>query len=589
MRLANCGEDAPRPLEVFRNLSRKLEKHVVINCRKQKMRCILGNGQACRRCHRAGLPCIFVPRANAASIAGLLPSDETDANFKNNVLQRLQVIEGLLGINAQDLAPEETPRVSEARSDAEFNGFDALWDALNILQESCVTMSVPPTVWHRDTVGHLWASFHDRMPGLHFMPRKQTFSSPQPLLLAAILYCSSTRGPPETAELSPHYFQVLTNAIARLLLPESAFGRPPNNECAVEEWAFQTVLGIVLAGLLNEASIRETGLWISVAYRLILEHCPAHVDETSREWRKLFSGVQIVDLEHASLHLSCPVIPIESPLPGLQTSHRDQLYRLSRMMHTGLTHFTGRGLPTIWSCFQNDQPLVSSLASSFTSVDAAVIRDWARQLDEWLEEFSRAVEGSQRNRDLVFRQYVLHRMVVLSIYHTARGCDLWSNNITPKEQHELLLSSRATIRLHLHDETIWSNWDLVMITWAALILIQGIEGNAGEPDGTRLTVYGMRIWLNFTDLDTIKVHLEKLQQMNDPKPLLHAKLIARLDGNLQRVNTPNPNTINQPDLISLDGDSSWNIFDQASLEQINFASWPYTEQPQTMHWNEAQA
>lgn len=450
------------------------------------MRCIPGNTQACRRCQRAGLPCIFVPRANAASIAGILTSDKVDANFKNDVLQRLQVIEGLLAINPQDSLPEDAPGSCEMMSDGMspvFNGFDALWDALNVLQESCVNMPIPSTVWHRNTVGNLWASFHDQMPGLHFMPRKQTFSSPQPLLLAAILYCSSTRGPPETAELSPFYFQVLTNAISRLLLPESIFGRPPNNECALEEWAFQTVLGIVLAGLLNEASIRETGLWISVAYRLILEHCPTHVDETSREWRKLFSGVQIVDLEHASLHLSCPVIPIQSPLPGLQTPNRDQLYRLSRMMHTGLTHFTGRGLPTIWSCFQHDQPLASSISSSFTSVDAAVIRDWARQLDEWLEEFSRAVEGSQRNRDLVFRQYVLHRMVVLSIYHTARGCDLWSNSITPKEQHELLLSARATIRLHLHDGTIWSNWDLVMITWAALILLQGIEGNAGEPDG----------------------------------------------------------------------------------------------------------
>ncbi|KAF2450418.1 hypothetical protein P171DRAFT_377462 [Karstenula rhodostoma CBS 690.94] len=566
------GASSPRGVLELEPKARK----ACVNCRKQKMRCILGNGQACRRCHRAGLPCIFVPRANAASIAGLLPSDKTDTNFKNDVLHRLQVIEGLLGIEAQDLVPEDAPRASEALSDdtpPEFSGFDALWEALNILQESCVNMSVPSTVWDRNTVGHLWASFHDRMPGLHFMPRKQTFSSPQPLLLAAILYCSSTRGPPDTAELSPYFFQVLTNAIARLLLPESAFGRPPDNGCAVEEWAFQTVLGIVLAGLLNEASIRETGLWISVAYRLILEHCPPNVDEMSREWRKLFSGVQIVDLEHASLHLSCPAIPMESPLPGLQTSHHDQLYRLSRMMHTGLIHFTGRGLPTIWSCFQHDQPLVSSPGSSFTSVDAAVIRDWARQLDDWLEEFSRVFGGSQRNRDLVFRQYVLHRMVVLSIYHTARGCDLWSNNVTPKEQHELLLSARATIRLHLHDETIWSNWDLVMITWAALILLQGIEGNAGEPD----------------DLDTIKVHLGKLQQMNDPKPLLHTKLIARLDGNLQRVNTPNPSTIPQPDLTSLNGDASWNIFDQASLEQINFASWPYTEQPGTMHWNGTQA
>lgn len=460
-----------------------------VNCRKQKMKCITGSGKVCRRCHRAGLPCVFVPRANAATITGLLPSNDTQSGFRDDVLRRLETIEGLLGIETQGILQEDVMHDTENAPNATppvFSGFAALWAALNVLQESCLTVSVPSTVWDRRTVGNLWSSFHDSMPGLHFMPRKQTFSSPQPLLLAAILYCSSTRGPPKTAYLSPYYFQILTNTIAQLLVPGSAFGRPSIAGPAVEEWAFQSVLGIVLAGLLNEASILETGLWISVAYRLVLEYCPPHLDEDSREWRKLFSGVQIVDLEHASLHLSCPIIPIESPLPRLQIPHRDQLYRLSRMMHTGLIHFTGRGLPTIWSCFQHGQQQEISLASSFTAIDAAVIRDWARQLDEWLEEFSQASDGSQHDRNLVFRQYVLHRLVVLSIYHTARGCDLWSNTVTPREQHELLLSARATIRLHLHDETIWSNWDLVMITWAALILLQGIEGNAGEPDGTVL-------------------------------------------------------------------------------------------------------
>lgn len=88
------------------------------------------------------------------------------------------------------------------------------------------------------------------------------------------------------------------------------------------------------------------------------------------------------------------------------------------------------------------------------------------------------------------------------------------------------------------------------------------------------------------DLDTIRVHLQKLKQMNDPKPVLHAKLIARLEGNLQKVSTPNPNTMPPPQMAPLDGDNSWNIFDQASLEQINFPSWPYAEQPNVaMHWS----
>jgi hypothetical protein len=77
--------------------------------------------------------------------------------------------------------------------------------------------------------------------------------------------------------------------------------------------------------------------------------------------------------------------------------------------------------------------------------------------------------------------------------------------------------------------------------------------------------------------------------MNDPKPLLYEKLIARLDGNLQRVNTPDPNIMPPSGLTVIDGDSSWNIFDQASLEQINFASWPYTEQPAIVQWNDTQA
>lgn len=310
------------------------------------------------------------------------------------------------------------------------------------------------------------------------MPHKQTFSAPHPILLASILYCSSVRGPPDVAELAPHYFTVLCNAIAHLCIPDSEMGRTPDD---TEEWAFQTVLGIIFAGLLNEATVRETGIWISLAYRLILEHSPA-LDEGSRKWRKLFSGIQILDLEHASLHLSCPVIPIEAPLPGLRTLYRDQLYRLSRMMHTGLTHFAGRGLPTIWSSFTSDVSAVN-LTSSFTAVDTAVMRDWARQLDEWLVEFTQSAEGSEQDLKLVFRQYVLHRLVVLSIYHPVRGCNMWSNSITLKEQYELLLSARATLKLHSHDDSIWSNWDQVIITWAALIVIQGIEGGSGEPDG----------------------------------------------------------------------------------------------------------
>lgn len=500
--------------------------------------------RGCRRCLRSGVPCIFVPRANAATLpSGLLAMaagrSSMDQPFKDDVLKRLQALEEYLGFSSatgreqsgggddeemDDNEDGEATRSTNSDDEDEipvaYVSLGALWEATGVLCESAPP-SVPRQIWKKATVGELWSAFHERMPGLHFMPRKQTFSVPQPLLVASILYCSSIRGPPDiAADLAPHYFTVLCNAIAQLSVPESSMGRPypggGGGSCgggggtagtdAYEEWAFQTILGIVLAGLLAEASVTVTGLWISVAYRLILEHCPA--DQTlmedsnngnggAREWRKLFSGLQIVDLEHASLHLSCPVIPIESPLPALSVGYRDQLYRLSRMMHTGLTHFTGRGLPTIWSVFTGDAGGNSgsgngngsnsrTAAPSFTAVDAAVIRDWAHQLDGWLVEFSSVAAestSSALDRQVVFRQYVLHRLVVLSIYHPARGCDLWSNSITPREQSELLLSARATLKLHLHDDSIWSNWDLVMITWAALIVVQGIEGGAGEADG----------------------------------------------------------------------------------------------------------
>lgn len=490
------------------------------------MKCIPASGRndTCRRCHRAGLSCIFVPRANAATLPALpiLSSLNTDLSqdgqFQSNVLQRLRVIEECLGLTASSYASAgPVPDSSEPGMDAgdvssplsadnddsslsKTPSLAPLWDVITILQESCPS-HVPRSVFRKSTVAALWSSCHERLPGLHFMLDLQTFSSPHPILLASMLYCLSTRGPDDVAELAPHYFTILCHAIGHLSIPGSAISRvPTSSSAAAGEWAFQTVLGIVLAGLLTEANVREVGIWISVAYRLLLEHCPAHGDDSIRQWRRLFSGLQIVDLEHASLFLSCPVIPIESPLSVLQSSHSDRLYRLSRMMHAGLSHFTGRKLPTIWSCFTSNDFMTADagagLSSSFTAVDAAVIRDWARQLDEWLIEFTNATSPQQTaqtqsqgaaeqelDNKLIFRQYVLHRLVVLSIYHPARGCNLWARNISHVEQHELLLSARATLKLHLHDDSIWANWDLVMITWAALIVIQAVEGGLGEADG----------------------------------------------------------------------------------------------------------
>lgn len=167
---------------------------------------------------------------------------------------------------------------------------------------------------------------------------------------------------------------------------------------------------------------------------------------------------------------------------------RDKLYQLSRMMHTGLTHFTGRGMTTIWSCFAHEPDGSPSAAPAphsppvLNGVDSAVIRDWARQLDDWLVEFGSQDFETDEERKVVFRQYILHRLLVLSIFHPARMGDFFSNT-TPQEIHELLISARAAVRLHVSDTSIWSNWDLIMITWAAVIVLQGVAAGYGEPYG----------------------------------------------------------------------------------------------------------
>lgn len=591
---------------------------LTVRCRKQKMKCVPASGctDACRRCHRAGLSCVFVPRANAAPspASPVLASLDTDivhdGHFQSSVLTRLRVIEECLGLPLASTVPMPEPcepilnavsPQSEDDSDASLSqdpSLAPLWDAMATLQISCPS-HVPRSVFRKSTVAGLFSSFHERMPGLHFMPDRQIFSSPQPVLLASMLLSSSTRGPGDVAELAPHYFTILCHAIANLSIPGSAISCVPTTQSSAPgEWAFQTVLGIVLAGLLTEASFRQVGIWISVAYRLLLEHCPAHGDDSSRHWRRLFSGLQIVDLEHASLHLSCPVIPIESPLSILKSSHSDQLYRLSRMMHAGLSHFTGRRLPTIWSCFTSDVNIsaVADSTSCLTAVDAAVIRDWARQLDDWLVEFtsgSSAKQTSQARNQctaeqqldnrLIFRQYVLHRLVVLSIYHPARGCNLWARNVSLGEQYELLVSARATLKLHLHDDSIWANWDLVMITWAALIVIQAVEGGVGEADGELLVKFCRDVDLSLLttfclDLTNINLHLDTLRSLSGPRPSLCDTLVSRLEAALGGLQTPDATLVQHDQGYnsqtshhenSADLDYSWQIFNQGSLQQFD--------------------
>ena len=139
------------------------------------------------------------------------------------------------------------------------------------------------------------------MPGLHFLSKKKTSSTTTPLLLAAILYVSALHHPsPEFAALAPGYFVAICGAISELAVPVQAslrvfqYASPQENGTEDgEQKAFQNVLGLILAGLISEAFIETTGLWITMGYRLTLDYCPVHIDERSHEWRGLFSGLQV--------------------------------------------------------------------------------------------------------------------------------------------------------------------------------------------------------------------------------------------------------------------------------------------------------
>ena len=164
------------------------------------------------------------------------------------------------------------------------------------------TCSVRNIQHHRDLACRLTDHrFHKNMPGLHFLSKKKTSSTPTPLLLAAILYVSALHHTsPDFAVLAPDYFIVTCNAIAELAIPMQARSRADKSsvikgltQLSDEQKAFQNVLGLILAGLISEAIIETTGIWISMGYRLTLDHCPIQVDERSCEWRGLFSGLQV--------------------------------------------------------------------------------------------------------------------------------------------------------------------------------------------------------------------------------------------------------------------------------------------------------
>jgi hypothetical protein len=145
------------------------------------------------------------------------------------------------------------------------------------------------------------------LPLLHFLKDRGAFTSPTPLLLASVLYISALHHPSSNlASLETGYFAATLSAIAELVTPAV---QPLSVQAIIQKddeqgssWqskkqvAFHNILGLIMASLSSEAYIDATGMWISMAYRIWLDHCPAEMNATMHDWRGLFSGLQVGDI-----------------------------------------------------------------------------------------------------------------------------------------------------------------------------------------------------------------------------------------------------------------------------------------------------
>ena len=59
------------------------------------------------------------------------------------------------------------------------------------------------------------------------------------------------------------------------------------------EKAFHDILGLIMASLSCEAYVGTSGSWIAMAYRIWLDHCPTEMNPSTKDWRGLFSGLQV--------------------------------------------------------------------------------------------------------------------------------------------------------------------------------------------------------------------------------------------------------------------------------------------------------
>lgn len=121
------------------------------------MKCRIESNNTCRRCQRAGLPCIFVPRANASAplVPASMPTGEVSAQLTRDMLRRLKVIEEHLGLPAAGYGESEPMSVGTVESLDEDDPLNHLWKAAASI-ERCSPTGQDSQLWRRSTVKELW-------------------------------------------------------------------------------------------------------------------------------------------------------------------------------------------------------------------------------------------------------------------------------------------------------------------------------------------------------------------------------------------------------------------------------------------------
>lgn len=146
------------------------------------MKCKMDEGPSCRRCTRAGVECIFRPRANVCELtpytkgvlivkaasrqspppmngqsinSGEMGIRQSSEAFQT-VLARLDTLEAFVGLNTWSVpAPQSTTVSTDEHADPALSG---LWDSLALLKKT-THQSVRSEVWSTRTVKDLWVGY----------------------------------------------------------------------------------------------------------------------------------------------------------------------------------------------------------------------------------------------------------------------------------------------------------------------------------------------------------------------------------------------------------------------------------------------